>query len=505
MTALLAMPEAWTHYERALAANDRVGSADRLSDSAHLDLVEAAADAAYFGASTERTCELWERALELVDPDAEPERAAVCQARLARSTFALGETERAFHLFRTAAETIPADPPSFELARVLALQARCLLLMARFHDAADLCQRAMAVARAAGARAEEGHALDTYGMCRGLLGDLDGGIEAVRAALAIAEELRIPDNLNLAYAHLSLLLLITGRLEASAGVALDGVAMGDALGGIRLNGAAINSAQALINLGRTEDALALLDDLGELVGNCNISPPLLRMMVAVRRGDHDVAAELAPQLEALTDGLVEIDFRGVFQAIATELALDQGRTDDAAKAIDGALALSAGTEDPFQVELGALSLRTIADGLDDAAVRTKRPDVDKARLLASERLEAIADFVERPDADVVSLPAVVAWHATACAEHSRLYETDAELWAEAATRWDEIGQPYEGAYCRWREADALLQSRRRSPARDAAAPGSTAAGVADGRARNGRTHRAAGAAGPAHTVRRRAR
>jgi DNA-binding CsgD family transcriptional regulator len=187
------------------------------------------------------------------------------------------------------------------------------------------------------------------------------------------------------------------------------------------------------------------------------------MVIAVRRGDNDLATELAPQLEAATEGLVEIDFRGVFQAIATELALSEGRPDDAQRSIDGALALAAGTDDPFQVELGALALRTIADGIDDARVRTKRPDVDKARLLATERLDAIEEFIERPDADVGALPAVVAWRATARAEHARLYEPDAELWADAAAHWDGIGQPYEGAYCRWREADALLQSRGGRP------------------------------------------
>jgi DNA-binding CsgD family transcriptional regulator/tetratricopeptide (TPR) repeat protein len=463
MAALLALPEASAHYDRALAANDRVADTDRLDDAAYLDLVEAAADAAYFGASTEHSCELWQLALDLVDAEAEPERAAVFQARLARNTFLLGGTERAFHLFRSAAEMIPADPPSVELARVLALQARCLLLMARFHDAADLAQEAIAVARGADARAEEGHALDTYGMCLGLFGDLDGGIAAVRDALTIAEELGIPDNLNLGYTHLSLLLLIAGRLEAAAGVALDGAAMGEALGGIRLNGAAVNSAQALISLGRTDEALALLQDLGDLVGNCKISPPLLRLAIAVRRGDHDLAAELAPQLETLTEGLVEIDFRGVFQAIVAELALNEGRPEDAQRSIDTALAMAAGSENPYQVELSALALRTIADGIDDARVRTKRPDVDKARLLATERLGAVDEFVERPDSDVMSLPAVVAWRATARAEHSRLYEPDAELWADAAVLWDELSQPYESAYCRWREADALLHGRGGRP------------------------------------------
>ncbi len=42
------------------------------------------------------------------------------------------------------------------------------------------------------------------------------------------------------------------------------------------------------------------------------------------------------------------------------------------------------------------------------------------------------------------------------AEESRLHHSDPGRWAEAVARWEDAGEPYPAAYCRWREAEALL-------------------------------------------------
>ena len=52
------------------------------------------------------------------------------------------------------------------------------------------------------------------------------------------------------------------------------------------------------------------------------------------------------------------------------------------------------------------------------------------------------------------------------AEQSRLSGSDPSLWAEAVRLWDASGEPYEAAYCRWRQAEALLE--RRTGRREAA-------------------------------------
>jgi DNA-binding CsgD family transcriptional regulator len=53
----------------------------------------------------------------------------------------------------------------------------------------------------------------------------------------------------------------------------------------------------------------------------------------------------------------------------------------------------------------------------------------------------------------------VAFSATCRAEESRLTASDAELWFEAASRWEGVREPYPAAYCRWRAAEAVLATR----------------------------------------------
>ena len=459
MAALLAMPEAHAQYERALAAGDSVPPDAAPSVDDHLRLLERAAEAAYFVGDVRRACELTRAALDRIDPQLEPQRAALLQTRLARYVFTLGHLHAAFEAFEAAAALLPQDPPAAELAYVLAQEARCLLLLSRFREAEARCHAALAAARANGARAEEGHALDTLGILRGLMGKPDEGITLVREALAIAEDLVIPDNLNLGYTHLSLLLLLGGRLESAAAVSLDGVALGEALGGIRLNGAAVNSAEALIALGRLSEAEALLADLDELVGNCAASPPLLSMVIALRRGQGELAAEWLATVDRMTAHLSDVEFRARFHRLAAELALDEGRPGEASDEVENAISLAAGTDEPLVVEICALGVRALADGVEEARARGRGSDLDKAHLLAAAFVQEAERGVTPVLADGVPLPGPAAFLAVCRAEQSRLDRSDPELWAAAVAEWDELTQPYEAAYCRWREAEARLQAR----------------------------------------------
>jgi DNA-binding CsgD family transcriptional regulator/tetratricopeptide (TPR) repeat protein len=457
MMALLAMPEAHAHYEHALAAWERAPDPHPRDDERQR-VIERTADCAYFSGASARACELARIALDRVDAARAPEHAARCYARLARYTFTVGHVEDAFRYFGTAADLLPRDPPTAELAGILALEARCLLVLSQLRDAAAKATEAIAIADAAGARAEGAHALDTLGMCRGMLGHFDEGIAAVRTALTVAEELLLPDNLNLGYTHLSLLLLHAGNLEAAAGVALDGPSVGEALGGIRLNGAVVNSAQALIDLGRFDDAEALLADLGDLVGNCTASPPLLRAEIAIRRGDWDLATELVKVVDTMTAHLADVEFRGGFLTIAAELALAEGRAADACRDIEHAIALGTGTEDPMLARICTIGVRALADDVDAARLRGKKPDVDAAVPRADALLREAERVVTGPlTTGGIPLPAPLAFLATGRAERSRLGPPDPDRWAEAASAWESLSRRFDSAYCRWREAEAVLQ------------------------------------------------
>jgi DNA-binding CsgD family transcriptional regulator len=105
-------------------------------------------------------------------------------------------------------------------------------------------------------------------------------------------------------------------------------------------------------------------------------------------------------------------------------------------------------------------VRCLADEVDDGRARGRRIDLDKARLLALGFEHEAMAMVAAPDArGGTCSPRTAAFAAMCAAERSRLHESDPECWTEAARRWEAAGEPYPTAYCRWREAEALLERR----------------------------------------------
>lgn len=460
--AVLAFPEAFVHLDHALAALDRLPEAEVPATADRLALLERASDLAYHGGEGQRSVDLALAATDLVDAEADPATAARFLTLLGRNAWAVGDSAAAFDGYRRAAALIPADPPSRELARVLAEDARGLMLMSRHREAEQRCHEAIAVAQVIGARAEQGHAINTLGCCRSSLGHAEEGITLMREALAIAEELASPEDLNRAYGNLGSLLVDCGRLEEGAALVFDSAAVGEELWGARLNGAAGNSTDALVRLGRFDEADALLAQIGSHgQGYCTPGPYLLPTAMLIRRGRFDEAAGLLATADELTTDLGDVQERGSFHMLSAELALEEHRPGDAVDHVEQALALAAATDDEvFAPEMCALGVRGLADELAEARVHGRRSDPDKLRLratgLVQEAERLVAAAAERGGSRP---PRATAFVALCRAERSRLDEPDADLWAEAGRRWDLAGEPYPTAYCRWREAAALLEGR----------------------------------------------
>jgi len=461
--AVWAFPEALAHLERALSVLDRLpagsvgtGPTDRLR------LLERAGDVAYLAGAAERSVELAREAIDRAGDAGDASTVARFYALLGRNAWAVGDSDAALDAYRRAAAFLPADAPSVELARLLAEEGRGLMLLSRYRDAALRCDEAVAMARAVGARAEEGHALNTLGCCYGSLGRYDEGIALLRQALTIAEELGSPEDLNRAYGNLSHVLGESGQLEQAAAMVFDSAAVGEELWGVRLNGAAGNSVDALIMLGRYDDATALLAQIrNPALGVCAPAPYLLPTAIAIRRGRFAEAAQLLATADDLTVRLADVQQRGTYHMLMAELALEEGRPGDAHAEVERALALAAGTDDEiFGPEMCVLAVRALADRVDDARARGVRFDVDKARVLAGELVQEADRLAAAPvERGGRGRPRSLAFAATCAAEQSRLYVTDADRWDEAARRWDAAHEPYRTAYCRWRQAEALLERR----------------------------------------------
>ncbi len=105
----------------------------------------------------------------------------------------------------------PAERPSAERAQALAAHGQMLMLRSRNRAAQARCEEAAAVARRAGARGVEGHALNSLGTSLGNCGHLEAGVAHLEQARAIAAELGDPDELCRAWHNLGCIYLVNGR------------------------------------------------------------------------------------------------------------------------------------------------------------------------------------------------------------------------------------------------------------------------------------------------------
>ena len=173
--------------------------------------------------------------------------------------------------------------------------------------------------------------------------------------------------------------------------------------------------------------------------------------------------------------LPDVEVPPFFHCLTAELAVWEGRTADAATAVDhGRLVATSPDLAKYRTQLCAMGLRAEADRAQLAAARDAGAVVDDARrraarLLAEARSSAREAVVGTPDAE--------AWTAVAEAEYGRVEaRAEPELWLAAADAWDRLDRPYPTAYCRWRYAEALLSGG--PPATDPLTPARAAYRVA---------------------------
>ena len=135
------------------------------------------------------------------------------------------------------------------------------MLRGHAREAIARCEEALAVARAVGARAEQGHALNTLGACRSGLGEHEAGEACLREALAIALELELFDDIGRAYVNLSDCIDQAGRIDEAARLALDGFEASRSLGlGTGYRAMLLSeAAHRTFRAGRWDDAERLAD------------------------------------------------------------------------------------------------------------------------------------------------------------------------------------------------------------------------------------------------------
>jgi DNA-binding CsgD family transcriptional regulator len=452
-------------FERALELWERAPAAHPDLGLDRVDLLGRAADAAFRVGNADRAVALMRATLKEVDAEAEPFRAGALTARLAHFLRFSGK-QGGFAAFDEAVRLVPPEPPTPERAQVLASLGQALMLKPSFEQARSVCEEAIAVARAAGAREAEGHARDTLGVVLAHLGDTAAGLAHLEESLRIAEDLHENhgfdvDDMLRAYANLCDLFDLTGQLERAAAAALHGAEVARQHGVERSFGTwlAADAAAVLFKLGRWDEAREHLDAaLPHAASGGLVAINLYKALatVEVGRGELEGAVgHLSGALRLFGKVFVGAQHIGPLYREQAAAAVWQGRHAEARAAVATGLSACLGVDGArYAASLYPVGLRAEADQAARARARHAEDEEADARRVAAELLDGARALVTPWG------PEFEAQLATSEAEWTRAVgESDPERWRSAMEAWDKAGQPYPAAYARWRLAEALLAAR----------------------------------------------
>jgi DNA-binding CsgD family transcriptional regulator/tetratricopeptide (TPR) repeat protein len=457
-----AFAEAVQHFERALEIWDLVAEAEERSQLPLAAVVARAAHAAHCAGEHHRAVALGRRTVELADGSGDAVSAALARERLGIYLWAGGDSDGALAAYGDAERVLPAGPPTQALARVLAAKAEIVVLRGPAEEARAGGERAVAAARAAGSRTVEAHALDTLGMASSLTGDWAGGERALREAIDLAQELSDDFATTRAYISLGDCLEQQGRIEDALALALEGAAMADRAGVLAharyLTG---DACWRFVCLGRLDEAEAIAEPA--LAATPKGMPGVLVLesaaYLALRRGRLGDADERFARVRDLLGETSDSMWLGTTAAGQAEVALWRSDPEGAWRLAADTLDVVAGREYVhYTARLYATALRAAADlalharalgdeRRADAAQRDGRAAVERLRaLLAPERWH-----------DGAAGPEPLAFEAQCAAELARAEgRSDPGPWTAAADRFAALGEPFELAYARWRQAEALI-------------------------------------------------
>jgi DNA-binding CsgD family transcriptional regulator len=461
--ASYAFPEALAWYERALELWDRVPETVAQTGSDRVEVLTAAAGVARFSDPARAVAHL-RSALELVD-ESDHVRAATLHVRLGRAEWISGHGDLALEAHRTAVELVPAGSPPEARARALAGLAQILNLQDRYAEARPLAEEAVELARSAGARQIEGHALNSRAVARSQVGEIDAALEDLREAMAIAQAIGDVDDIGRAYTNRVWVLKVGGRFPDAIALAFEGARVARRLGFLAFLGTHLlcNAADLLFSLGRWRESEAAIHEV-EQIGPYGINEILVRELaarLALVRGHFEQAQR---ELEAVAPRATRTRDRqciGPVQSSLAELALWRHRPSDALQAaLEGIERVGHGGTTTL-APLLALGLRACADLAVVGRARRSEATLGDAVRHGREFIDAVrARHAEIRAGRPALEPQSDAWAALCEAEWSRLEApSDPDAWETAAATWERIGQPYAAAYARFRMAEALVASR----------------------------------------------
>jgi DNA-binding CsgD family transcriptional regulator/DNA-binding Lrp family transcriptional regulator len=468
--------------ERALDLWDVVPENDRPADVDQIQVFHELALNRMHAGEMSGAVEAARRAVELSDPSADPIRTASLLERLGRTSWVGGEFEGALRHHARAVALLEGQAPSPTLARALSGYGAVLMLRGHFRQSIEVCRQAIEVAGEVGAEAAELNAMNSLGVCLSQLGNCAQAVDLLREVFERTPALDDIHEMGRAFSNYAAVLQTCGMLSESAELAAQGSDWARRNGiwrtyGIFQDG---NRASALTHLGRWTEARDLLARAAEVEpqGAAGLNYAVNAGPLAVRMGDLDLARPLLRDARERAVSSGDAQFTAPTFIALAELALLEGRLDDAWAVASEGIARVAETDDAaLLAKVQAVAARVAADRALAAAAAHRDTErqaaVGDARRLADEAAGIVATI------DSASLAAgePLGYVALARAEATRAAsEPGADGWARAAEHWVGLGRPYYEAYSRYRQGEALLEAGNRL---EAVAPLADARAIAE--------------------------
>jgi DNA-binding CsgD family transcriptional regulator len=467
---LYAIADARRYYEQVLALWDKVDDPQGRSGMSRAEVRARAAEAAFLAGDEQASLAMARAALAEIDVATDPQRAASVHVRLSTYLWSAGDSDGSLRAARSAVALLPADPPTPERAQALGAEGRTLVMRSENLEARERCGDALAAARAAGARDEEGQALMYLGGALAFLGDYEAAIAHLEEAIGLLRALPPTARGCPEYENLSEFLTDAGRVEEAYAVAREGVGVARELGVERSYGVVLLGRAALcaLILGRTEEADALAARALDLTPDSFFAYNALdaRGRLNLIRGEPVQADRSLELARAMGSQLGDMMFTGPITAACGELALWRGRPQQAVDLATTLLATASERECPqHTAELHAIGARAYAD-LAQAA-RTAR-DFEGARSAATSA-EAIRDRLRQLADSSLPLggpPRRIEADAALCvAETCRAQgEPATGAWRQARDAAVASGNVPRAAYADWRLAESALEAGDRDDA-----------------------------------------
>lgn len=453
--------DALVQYEQALELWSTVSDAEERSPLGLVDILNRAATAADLSGRFDRAIALGEQVLSLVDPDVDPVRAALAHERMGR--FLWTADREGLPAYEEAVRLVSSEPPGPEQARVLAGYGQMLMLSGEITRACEVCEDALAVALAVGARQAEGHARNTLGTALAVTTDPERGLAELRTSLLIAEEVGDPDDIGRAYVNLTDSLAKQGRWAESVEVGRAGVVACQRLGIDRTYGVYVawNMQEGLVAQGRWDEVLELESQVAARLPTGYWQYVLAAPMRA-DRGDLVELRRILTGIGALPQGSAALQALDAWGCAWLALLTWEGRPEEAREVVADTMARIPPDYICGTLEMLWRALWAEADVA--AAARARRdPAGEAAAVAAGERLrDSHSLWVRR---DRVPNARVIAETALCDAEVERITATDTpEVWETAAAATDAAGMVFPGAYARFRAAEALVRAGDRAGA-----------------------------------------